>query len=79
MNKLKAIELLGGTTHAAAKTLGVTYQAISKWPDVLKPRTADRVVAFLARKQLPPELLGGVKARAAQPARKRVVSLNKSV
>lgn len=53
MLKSKAIELLGGTTAAAAKAIGVTYQAIDKWPDELPPRIADRVLAALAREKLP--------------------------
>lgn len=52
MLKSKAIELLGGTTAAAAKAIGVTYQAIDKWPDELPPRLADRVLAALARDRL---------------------------
>jgi hypothetical protein len=40
MLKAKAIELLGGTTASAAKEIGVTYQAIDKWPDELPPRIA---------------------------------------
>lgn len=58
MQKQKAIELLGGTVAKAAEAIGVTSQAISLWPDVLPPRLADRVVAAVARKHLPPELLG---------------------
>ncbi|MDQ0082902.1 hypothetical protein J2W35_003261 [Variovorax boronicumulans] len=58
MLKSKAIELLGGTTAAAAAAIGVTYQAIDKWPDELPPRIEDRVLAVLARKHLPPEMRG---------------------
>lgn len=53
MLKSKAIELLGGTVAAAAKAVGVSYQAIDKWPDDLPPRLADRVLAALAREKLP--------------------------
>jgi hypothetical protein len=49
MEKLKAIELLGGTPSAAARAIGITPQAVNGWPDVLTPRIADRVVAALAR------------------------------
>lgn len=56
MLKAKAIELLGGTTASAAKEIGVSYQAIDKWPDELPPRLADRVLAAVARRHLPPEL-----------------------
>lgn len=49
MDKQKAIELLGGSVSQAAKQIGVSYQAVRKWPDVLSPRIADRVVAAIAR------------------------------
>lgn len=58
MDKQKALTLLGGTVATAAEAIGVSYQAIDKWPDVLPPRIADRVLAALARKHLPPELIG---------------------
>jgi hypothetical protein len=51
MLKAKAIELLGGTVASAAKEIGVSYQAVNKWPDELPPRIEDRVWAALARKQ----------------------------
>lgn len=50
MHKAKAIELLGGSVKAAADSIGVTYQAVEKWPDVLPARIADRVIAAIARK-----------------------------
>lgn len=53
LTKERAIELLGGSVSAAAAEIGVSYQAINKWPDVLPPRIADRVVAAIARKRLP--------------------------
>lgn len=49
MLKSQAIELLGGTTSAAADAIGVSYQAVVKWPEVLPPRIADRVQAALWR------------------------------
>ena len=49
MLKSQAIELLGGTTATAAEAIGVTYQAVDKWPDELPPRIADRVQAALWR------------------------------
>lgn len=49
MDKRKAIELLGGSVAAAADAVGVTYQAVDKWPDTLPPRIADRVQAALYR------------------------------
>jgi transcriptional repressor of cell division inhibition gene dicB len=51
MEKQKAIEMLGGSVSVAAKRIGVSYQAVSKWPAVLSPRVADRVVAAVARKR----------------------------
>lgn len=57
MDKTKAIELLGGSIASAAQEVGVSYQAIDKWPDVLPRRIEDRVLAALARKKLP-ELCG---------------------
>ena len=59
MLKSKAIELLGGTITAAADAIGITYQGVEKWPDELPDRIADRVVAAIARKHLPAELIGG--------------------
>lgn len=58
MNKAKAIELLGGSVAAAAKLIGVSYQAVDKWPDELPARISDRVMAAIARKHLPPGLIG---------------------
>ncbi len=68
MDKTKAIELLGGSVAAAAAKLGVSYQAVDKWPDVLPPRIADRVVAAVARDHLSDklsELLSGAQPKAA--------------
>lgn len=58
MHKHKAIELLGGSITAAAEKVGVTYEAVYKWPDELPDRISDRVLAVLAREHLPPELIG---------------------
>lgn len=58
MKKTQAIELLGGTVTAAAAAVGVTYQAVDKWPEELPPRIEDRVLAAIARKHLPPEVIG---------------------
>ena len=49
MRKNKAIKLLGGSVASAAQAIGVTYQAVDKWPDVLPQRIADRVQAALWR------------------------------
>ena len=70
MLKTKAIELLGGSVSSAADAIGVTYQAVDKWPDELPPRLVDRVQAALARRHLPPELLGQPGAPATpEPAK----------
>ena len=58
MLKHKAIELLGGTIAAAADAIGISYQAVDKWPDELPDRISDRVLAVQARRHLPPELIG---------------------
>lgn len=50
MKKTEAINLLGGTTASAAIEVGVAYQAVDKWPEVLPTRITDRVTAALARK-----------------------------
>lgn len=68
MQKSKAIELLGGSIASAAQAIGVSYQAVDKWPDVLPGRIADRVLAAQARKHLPPELIGTVGAPAVPQA-----------
>jgi hypothetical protein len=72
MRKAKAIELLGGSVASAAKEIGVSYQAVDKWPDDLPPRIADRVLAAVARKRLGPELSDALDATATSednPAR----------
>lgn len=58
MNKARAIDLLGGTVTAAAQAIGVTPSAVTQWPEELPDRIADRVLAALARKHLPPEVIG---------------------
>lgn len=58
MEKATAIKLLGGTVTAAASAIGVTPSAIAQWPDELPARLSDRVLAVLARKHLPPEMIG---------------------
>jgi hypothetical protein len=49
MLKTEAIRLLGNSTAAAAAAIGVTYQAVDKWPEVLPQRISDRVQAALWR------------------------------
>jgi len=68
MIKAKAIELLGGTTASAAEAIGVTYQAVDKWPDPLPARIEDRVLAVLARRHLPPDLIGAEQSAEAKAA-----------
>lgn len=65
MLKSHAIKLLGGTPKDAAEAIGVSQSAVSQWPDELPPRIADRVLAALARKHLPPELIGAEPAANA--------------
>lgn len=59
MHKSKAFELLGNNVKAVAEAVGVSSSAVSQWPDELPDRIADRVLAALARKHLPPEMIGG--------------------
>lgn len=53
MLKTEAIKLLGGSITAAAKAIGISYQAVDKWPDELPPRIADRVYAVWGKKNMP--------------------------
>jgi len=48
MFKAQAIELLGGDVGTAARAMGVTYQAVKKWPDKLPPRIEQRVHGVLS-------------------------------
>lgn len=52
MLKSEAIELLGGEVAAAADALGISYQAVNKWPDHLPARISDRVLGACVRKQI---------------------------
>ena len=49
MLKDEAIALLGGSAVRAAELMGVTYQAVNKWPPVLPQRIADRVLGVCVR------------------------------
>lgn len=49
MRKTEAIALLGGSVLSAARAIGVTYQAVGKWPEELPQRIADRVQGALWR------------------------------
>jgi DNA-binding transcriptional regulator Cro len=51
MKKSEAIDLFGGIVDAAV-ALGVSRQAIEKWPDPLPLRISDRVLGAAARNQL---------------------------
>ena len=70
MLKTQAIELLGGSIAAAAKAVGVSYQAVKQWPDDLPPRIADRVYAVWGRKTMPE--LAPALANTAQTATENV-------
>ena len=52
IRKTEAIEVLGGSTKEAAAALGVSYQAIDKWPEVLSNKVADRVLAAWTRRHV---------------------------
>jgi hypothetical protein len=67
MEKAKAIELLGGSVSSAAAAIGISYQAVDKWPDRLPERISDRVLAALARRHLPAKLIGGDPAKKRRP------------
>lgn len=66
MLKSKAIELLGGSTGTAASAIGVSYQAVDKWPEELPDRIVDRVIAALVRqgKPVPSDLVAAEPAKA---------------
>ncbi len=64
MLKEHAIRLLGGSVAIAAKKIGVTYQAVDKWPAELPARIEDRVLAALARESKDVRAL----LESAQPA-----------
>lgn len=59
MLKSQAFKLLGGSVKSVADAVGVSPSAVSQWPDELPYRISDRVLAALARKHLPPELISG--------------------
>ncbi|HET8694983.1 MAG TPA: hypothetical protein VFM33_09985 [Aquabacterium sp.] len=41
---------MGGSVAAAAEAIGISYQAVDKWPNELPPRIEDRVQAALWRR-----------------------------
>lgn len=65
MRKDQALQLLGGGVAAAAQKIGITYQAVDKWPDELPTRIEDRVLAALARDHLDLNELLGAQATTA--------------
>lgn len=69
MFKTTAINMLGGTTTAAAHAMGISYQAVDKWPPVLPSRIADRVLGVVARKRFPE--LGNVPGATRPPGQAR--------
>lgn len=70
MLKSQAIELLGGTTASAAAAVGVSYQAVDKWPKVLPDRIEDRVIAACVRAgiEIPQKLITLAKATEGEGA-----------
>lgn len=69
MFKDEAIDLLGGSAASAADLMGVTYQAINKWPTVLPQRIADRVLGVCVRHGIavPGRHLSRASAKPKQP------------
>ena len=63
MDKQHAIKVLGGSVAAAADAIGISYQAVDKWPDVLPKRIEDRVLAALYRMQSRAPVIKAPKAR----------------
>jgi hypothetical protein len=63
MLKIQAIKIVcgseGGSVAETARRLGISFQAVNKWPDELPSAIENRVLAYLARKHLPTELLAG--------------------
>lgn len=49
MLKSQAIELLGPDLSSAAEAVGISYQAVKKWPELLPPRISDRVLGVCVR------------------------------
>jgi hypothetical protein len=70
MLKSEAIQHLGGSVAVAARTLGISYQAVRQWPDFLTPDIANRVIAsFYKRGKRPPkDLIRGIESTTAGAA-----------
>lgn len=65
--KQQAIEMLGGSQTAAAKALGITYQAVRKWPESLTPDIENRLIGMLVRsRRKVPNWLVSAKPQAPQ-------------
>lgn len=69
MNKATALSMLGGSVADAARSLGITPSAVSQWPDDgdIPESAENRVLAWVARKHLPAELLGEQSAVEPRP------------
>ena len=50
MKKTDAISKLGGSKAEAARAIGISYQAVDKWPEKLTPKIKDRVQAAFVRR-----------------------------
>jgi hypothetical protein len=76
MDKTIAINALGGSCTSAAKAIGVSPQAFSQAPNPLPPRIADRVLAAIARQELPADRLKqlGLDVRAKAPEEREEAS-----
>jgi len=66
MKKADAIKKLGGSISAAAKAIGISYQAVNQWPDELSRAIEDRVIA--AEVRLNPKLRRALDAPAKETA-----------
>ncbi len=53
MNKKEVLELFGGTSRIA-RSIGISSQSVSQWPDTLTPMLADRVIAACVRAGIDP-------------------------
>lgn len=53
MRKDTAIAETGGSPTQTAKNLNISRQAVRKWPDPLTDDIENRVLAYVARRELP--------------------------
>jgi len=56
VKKTEAIKILGGSVAKAAEAIGISYQAVAKWPETLTRRIEDRVIAAQLRLTNSPDL-----------------------